>query len=58
MKRTLALLCLLSCLVGCDSRQGGSVVDNSNNKMTLEELQAMQAASLAAEETATEETEK
>ena len=52
MKRTFALLCLLSCFIGCGSRQGGSVIDNSNNKMTLEELQAMQAASLAAEKRA------
>lgn len=52
MKRIFFLLCLLPCLIGCDSPQGGLVTEQS--EMTLEELQAMQAASIAAETAATE----
>ena len=50
MKRIFFLLCFLPCLIGCESRQGGLVTDQG--EMTLEELQAMQAASIAAEEAA------
>ncbi len=53
MKRIFFLLCLLSCLIGCGSREGGLVTEQG--EMTLKELQEMQAASLAAEEAATSE---
>ncbi|MCM2370232.1 hypothetical protein [Aporhodopirellula aestuarii] len=47
-KRIFPLLCLLCCLVGltgCGSPEGGLVIDQGT--MTFEELQEMQAKSLA-----------